>query len=156
MACKAFGWNAHCTPGSVKQDAFLLVCLSPNHAELSYLLLYQQYRMTGEYKHFGCIACVINPSACFACKQAMALKIFKTTYFYTRKNCLFAASGRSLWYYIVEALYSKSELLLQRQTPAIKQLNGSQFFPSKLRAQRLFIYSKDLCSTLNQQIFRGC
>lgn len=44
--------------------------------------------MTGEYKHFGYIACAINLSVCFACKQAMPLKTFKATYFYTGKKLL--------------------------------------------------------------------
>lgn len=51
--------------------------------------------MTGEYKHFGYIACAINPSVHFACKQAMPLKTFRPTYFYTEKNCLFVALGSS-------------------------------------------------------------
>lgn len=113
--------------------------------------------MTGEYKHFGYRACVINPSVCFACKQAMPLKTFKAICFYTGKKCLFAVSGRSLWYYIGRSspfkslsCYSRDRLLLKSNWMA------PSILPSKSRAWSLFICSKDLCSTLNQQIFRGC
>lgn len=98
--------------------------------------------------------CYQSLSMCFACKQTILLKIFTATTFLHSEKSPFCSCRKisRILYRLKLSVQSLSCCPRHRLLVQSDSMDPS-IFSSKLRFQSLLIYSKDFCSTLNQQIF---